>query len=1154
MIHTVHLLLGSELEQTGIELREYVAKYGEGDSSSYFSTLIWTLQEDDSIRIKRTELQKTNEAEVFYSGLENLYQINLDTERCIKNDEEIKHFFSELYNKTVTISNPGDSTSLHLCIYLPLYNKTLWNKAQQIIKLLNGGIQQQYTVDILGIAADMAFLFLPPEEADNLQTNLETMTDVVKEIVEMKEKERNFSHFILMQNCNAQGIALNLDQEAFIRIVGEFALLSIEHYATLFPITADFGDRHIITFGLSVLNFDKYYFVHYLIRRAYLYVMEREQVTQKEVDVNKVSQIAQKHLENHTHLVSNFYEEEVQPLLKKGKQQDEIIALIAPKLDKKIEDLSNDFQSFIYDEELTLPEKQATMAQMLGLDDDLLKGNMFNKKQLTLDDCDSEAANMFIKENNKLIERFTDEEGNAQVIPAVLTTPEDENNNIYLPLEEIKELRVKMRESTNYIRQKSKELSQLSVQLESEESSKKRLTENGFIYEGTVYKLLDVDIEEKPLTETYQSHLVSERNIDLRLGFTRIKSQGSQGSCAVFSIASIYEYILKKSALTEYDLSEAFVYYNVREKKNKVLEDTGSSLYDVISSIAEQGICAESFFPYNPESYTIKPGEEAYKDALQRLIKGAKNVKLTVDDFKSALADGYPIAVSMKIYDSFGNDNAGFIFRPTEKEIKNEKHGNHAMVICGYSDNERVFIVRNSWGTGFGDNGYCYIPYSYIEDPNLTNTACIVTEVSNVVKVVGAVQKTTVSFNQTNNNIRASIIRILIDEEKRLLGIYQQAYTNTRIAYDTLMQTLGNNSNRERIYDMTLKRLGGEIEELSSRKERFIRVERSKALTDFDKDTRSSGARIITFIVLLLFFCASTFYFEKLEEWFSQGFNWCILVGILILSGLLALYFPYRKHHRKVLEEELAEQVTQIVNHHQKLKNEKDTLHLQLHLAGMVIDRLAALQNTLLQRYHSLKSYVGNLSVWYEEENEKIKEMNAVTKVPFLSLLSNEVLDAYFEKEKEDITSDIKLYRYFDGYDLNEETIRKYKNVIRQQLIDKLFVSLDGFTVYKYLMGDKVYPYLDRKYADPSKLLLLMDSKSEVFLQNERKDVTGNTSITRNLFVHTDAQNERTSWEQVYTKYFRNKPSYDSTVSVFKLTVVQENRLDIKDIKMLNLS
>ncbi|MDY6899246.1 MAG: C1 family peptidase, partial [Cyanobacteriota bacterium] len=41
-------------------------------------------------------------------------------------------------------------------------------------------------------------------------------------------------------------------------------------------------------------------------------------------------------------------------------------------------------------------------------------------------------------------------------------------------------------------------------------------------------------------------------------------------------------------------------------------------------------------------------------------------------------------------------------------------HAWHAMLCVGYSDKDRMFIVRNSWGSEWGDNGYCYIPYDYI--------------------------------------------------------------------------------------------------------------------------------------------------------------------------------------------------------------------------------------------------------------------------------------------------------------------------------------------------------------------------------------------------------------------------------------------------------
>ena len=51
---------------------------------------------------------------------------------------------------------------------------------------------------------------------------------------------------------------------------------------------------------------------------------------------------------------------------------------------------------------------------------------------------------------------------------------------------------------------------------------------------------------------------------------------------------------------------------------------------------------------------------------------------------------------------------------PSEKMI-----GGHAMLIVGSTDTH--FIVRNSWGAEWGDNGYCYIPLDYLTDENLAD-------------------------------------------------------------------------------------------------------------------------------------------------------------------------------------------------------------------------------------------------------------------------------------------------------------------------------------------------------------------------------------------------------------------------------------------------
>ena len=51
---------------------------------------------------------------------------------------------------------------------------------------------------------------------------------------------------------------------------------------------------------------------------------------------------------------------------------------------------------------------------------------------------------------------------------------------------------------------------------------------------------------------------------------------------------------------------------------------------------------------------------------------------------------------------------------PKPSDNVRETHGWHAMLCVGYSDPDKVFIVRNSWGTDWADNGYCYIPYDYV--------------------------------------------------------------------------------------------------------------------------------------------------------------------------------------------------------------------------------------------------------------------------------------------------------------------------------------------------------------------------------------------------------------------------------------------------------
>ena len=139
-------------------------------------------------------------------------------------------------------------------------------------------------------------------------------------------------------------------------------------------------------------------------------------------------------------------------------------------------------------------------------------------------------------------------------------------------------------------------------------------------------------------------------------------------------------------------------------------QDAGATVADELTSLCNWGVCQEADFPYtqNP-SAPITPQMDTA--AWPNIAYCAAHIDLTdPTGIQQVLAQGKPVVIGMPVYESFettGSD--GMVPLPntaTEKLL-----GGHAVVIVGYTDGQR-WIVRNSWGTGWGDGGYCYLPFS----------------------------------------------------------------------------------------------------------------------------------------------------------------------------------------------------------------------------------------------------------------------------------------------------------------------------------------------------------------------------------------------------------------------------------------------------------
>ena len=106
---------------------------------------------------------------------------------------------------------------------------------------------------------------------------------------------------------------------------------------------------------------------------------------------------------------------------------------------------------------------------------------------------------------------------------------------------------------------------------------------------------------------------------------------------------------------------------------------------------------------------------------------------------------------------------------PTDNERSSEEEKFHAMVICGYNDKHGHFIVRNSWGTDFGDKGYCYLPYSYLRDSDLTRYAVAITGIDATASIGHKPDEEDYNYDQKDSNIQYAILLNLLKEEEHKL-------------------------------------------------------------------------------------------------------------------------------------------------------------------------------------------------------------------------------------------------------------------------------------------------------------------------------------------------------------------------------------------------
>jgi C1A family cysteine protease len=198
---------------------------------------------------------------------------------------------------------------------------------------------------------------------------------------------------------------------------------------------------------------------------------------------------------------------------------------------------------------------------------------------------------------------------------------------------------------------------------------------------------------------------------DLRTGgyITSVKNQGGCGSCVAFGVAGAAEGTWRKrnnKPNAAIDLSEAHLYYcHARAEGRRCSGPSGgwwSS--NALNAFRDKGVVDEPCYPYTAGDQDCTNLCSGWKGRLWRVSKWERLNNVAA--MKDWLSTKGPLVACYTVYADFYAYKSGIY-----KHVSGAKKGGHCVTCVGYNDAQKYWICKNSWGTGFGENGYFKIAY-----------------------------------------------------------------------------------------------------------------------------------------------------------------------------------------------------------------------------------------------------------------------------------------------------------------------------------------------------------------------------------------------------------------------------------------------------------
>jgi len=243
--------------------------------------------------------------------------------------------------------------------------------------------------------------------------------------------------------------------------------------------------------------------------------------------------------------------------------------------------------------------------------------------------------------------------------------------------------------------------------------------------------------DSRDIFTTFPKTVEYYKSADLRkLNFLpEVYDQGELGSSVAHTLLAAYIFSLKKEGIDENEnlnLSPQFIYYNQRLIAGTTECDSGASIRDGIKVLERLGVCKEEQYPYNLHFFKDKPVYEAYEYAFKHKHSVQyRRVRLLLEDIMKSISIKLPVLISFTVYNSFEHPDVARtgimpVPKPGEKIV-----GHHCVLIVGYDITNKYLLCRNNRGANWGNGGYFWMPFSFVNSRNVSDLWIISTSSGN---------------------------------------------------------------------------------------------------------------------------------------------------------------------------------------------------------------------------------------------------------------------------------------------------------------------------------------------------------------------------------------------------------------------------------------